>query len=259
MADPLGGARLKISHAQKHLHALEKAIDTFSGHALDSVAQEMDPKTGESFFVLKELRHPDPELSLLIGDFLNNLRSALDHLAFQMVKSPVVPGGKPVPDRHIAFPICDDPDNFKAAKWKLGGAAPGAEAEIERLQPYPGRTSPFIFQPSRLSLLRDLNDWDKHRLLHVVENRLDLVGFLNPEWLASWFTREPGPFEAPAELARYKVRPGVDPEVDVGLYLATGVTFEGGPADGSTVTLLLAQMRYEVNAILDWLARFVSA
>jgi hypothetical protein len=259
MAGSLEGVTLKIKRAQAHLYEIEMAIHTFSGGALDSVTLEEDPETNEQFFQLRELRRPDESLGILIGDFLNNLRSALDHLAFQLVKHPVVASKEPpTPDRQIQFPICDDSEKFKAAKWRLRGAAPGVEALVETLQPYPGRTPPLASYHSRLSILRDLNDWDKHRLVHVVENQLADIGFLNPEYLSDWTLRTPGSFEAPTELARYKLRPGANPEVDVGFYLVSDVTFEDGPATGRGVTLLLAEMRYEVSQVVARLGNLVA-
>jgi len=259
MSGRLYGARLKIKRAQAHLYKAECLIETFAGQAFKSVTKEHDSETGEGFFVLHELRRPDLEISLSIGDVLNNLRSALDHLAFQLVKRPVTPSAEtPSDDHQIAFPICDDPNKFEAAKWRIRGAHPAAQTLIEQLQPYPGRTSPFTFQPSNLALLRKLNDWDKHRLLHVIESELSAVGFLNSEHVETWSARDPGRLEAPAELARYKVGPGIDPEVDVGFYLVTDVTFEGGPADGRGVKYLLATISYEVSSIVERLAEFVA-
>lgn len=255
----LQGIELKIARAKAHLHEVEEAIDAFARTAFDSLRLQADPETGERVFQLGELRHPDACIGLMIGDVLSNLRAALDHLAFQLVRHPLTPGeGKPPRDREIAFPICDDPAKFKDAEWKIRGAAPGVDAHIERLQPYPDRSSPILFGPSRLGVLRDANDWDKHRLVHLVENELSSVGLLHPERVESFTPRDPGRLEANAEIARYKVRSDLDPDVDVGFYLATDVTFEEGPANGRSVKLLLAEMRVEVSGIAAVLAPYIA-
>jgi hypothetical protein len=259
MADRLDGAREKVRRAQAHLYEIEVTINAFFNTAYESTVFEDDPETGEKFFVLHELRRPDPSVALLIGDFLNNARSALDHTAFQLVKHPIAPGGRRCPDNRIAFPICDDPAIFESSKGRIRGTAPGVEAVVESLQPYPQRTSPVTFQPSYLALLRDLNDWDKHRLIHVVESRFGGAGFLNYEFIETWSAHDPGPLKAPAELARYKTRPGVDPNVDVGFNLTSEVAFEDGPAKGWGVPILLARIRYEVSQIIERLAPLVAA
>ena len=49
------------------------------------IVAESDPNTGDQVFKFR-VRAPIPvDLSLVIGDAVHNLRSALDHLAWQLV------------------------------------------------------------------------------------------------------------------------------------------------------------------------------
>jgi hypothetical protein len=59
---------------------------------------------------------PPFRLGLIFGDFLYNLRSALDNLITQLV---LLAGN--TPGKHNQFPILDRPD-----KWKTGGTGNGA-------------------------------------------------------------------------------------------------------------------------------------
>ena len=238
----LEGVEAKIEQARSHLRAFEEAEQSFVDTALGTFNQDSDPETGEYILGVREIRRPEPFFGILIGDCLHNLRSALDHLAFQLVQFPVRPGGAKAEEHDIAFPICSAPEFFASAKNKIRGASPDVEAVVERLQPYNSG------QP-HLSLLRELSDWDKHRLLHVAENYLFESGFLNPEFVESFEFRPPGPFKANTEIARYTLRAGVEPVVDVGFYMAVGITFEEGPAAGRIVKNLLAEILFTVNRI----------
>ena len=101
--------------------------------------------------------------SLIASDAFHNLRCALDHLVyafavFESKSNP--PPGKTV----LSFPICDDPKWFRGAKKKLEPLSACVREEIEFMQPYNRRHARL---PPLLGLLRDFDDSDKHRLLHI--------------------------------------------------------------------------------------------
>jgi len=95
----------------------------------------------------------DP-LSLAIGDVIHNLRSALDHLYFQLVTA----NGE-TPDRSTYFPIKKDRASYQQDRARfeqqIGSAA---AAELDKLEPYP-EGSPFLWD------LHQLDITDKHKLL----------------------------------------------------------------------------------------------
>jgi hypothetical protein len=69
------------------------------------------------------------------GDVINNLRSALDHLVYQLVLAhdPEVDSG--ILERS-GFPICENQQSYKKAKRKLKGIHPLAVEAIDKLKPY---------------------------------------------------------------------------------------------------------------------------
>ena len=130
-------------------------------------------------YVTAEQPPTDP-ISLLIGDAMHNLRSALDVLAFSLAAAHTKPLPKEIADRS-EFPIFgnengDGRDLFHRVNKKTGRPAfgsglikidgwhPGAQAAVERLQPYK-RGNEFRSDP--LWLLHELDRISKHRLLHV--------------------------------------------------------------------------------------------
>ena len=99
-----------------------------------------------------------PELSVVIGDFLFCIRSALDHLVWQLV---IKNGG--VPASHNMFPITSSKAKFNEAVAKskrLDGVTPKSCAIIESLQPYHTGNE-------ALGRLNVLHNADKHRALNL--------------------------------------------------------------------------------------------
>jgi hypothetical protein len=105
----------------------------------------------------------DPAWPLIAGDCLHNARSALDHLAVQLV---IVSGGTPT--RKTAFPIQHPADAFIAP-----GITNGIQSVVNSVQP--GRSGD---DPKRnwLAILKDLDNLDKHRQLVVVAGATAGVG-----------------------------------------------------------------------------------
>lgn len=80
---PLANPRLKLKRADQHLNVLKRHIRRLNKEHPDRIREESDPKTGQP---IKSAEKPDTPLqwSLIIGDIAHNLRSALDHLAWQI-------------------------------------------------------------------------------------------------------------------------------------------------------------------------------
>lgn len=122
--------------------------------------------------------------SLLIGEFLHNLRCALDHsiyqLAFQENEN------KP-PENYesLMFPITTSSDRFRQSKKsRLKGLTTNQIGIIENFQPYNTDQNPT---DSPLYHLHELNNIDKHRYLHLAtltvrDPKLDLSKFEEGEY-----------------------------------------------------------------------------
>jgi hypothetical protein len=99
----------------------------------------------------------------MLGDFLHNLRASLDYLIWQLV----IANHKIAPAKQ-QFPIGEDEPWFdsKVDSW-LAGVHKGAIGIIRGLQPF---DPSFEREPKLhpLWLLNELENSDKHRLVHVV-------------------------------------------------------------------------------------------
>ena len=165
MAHPLTGVELKLARANDHLEVLRDEIDSFLGTAdaekpYGSVLQK-DDETGKRRLCASVHRRPPPQISILIGDCLHNLRSALDHLAWKL-------GGDPPPnEKSSEFPIFWDRSLFRknpsgrSGYDKIAGAEERAQAIIEDVQPFNRADDPKL---DPLWMLHELSTEDKHRL-----------------------------------------------------------------------------------------------
>jgi hypothetical protein len=121
---------------------------------------------------------PDIERwSLMFGDLIHNLRCALDNMVWAIAVH-YDPALATSDDRVLAYPIWDKPPNsndrgkIKALKCERVRKA------IEFMQPHNRPDSSYSpYHP--LSILRDLDNSNKHKLLHLTYPRLG-GGRLNP-------------------------------------------------------------------------------
>lgn len=112
-----------------------------------------------------------------IGDFVHNLRSALDHLVWSLI----VHHGIAPTNRH-EFPVfLDEVDYRRSAPKKLAGLSSGALDEFESLQPFRSPVAGLEPQVQPLWLLHQMDVVDKHRLLHVVRCIADTSALTTPD------------------------------------------------------------------------------
>jgi hypothetical protein len=93
-----------------------------------------------------------------MGDVVHNLRSALDHLFYQLA---VLGSG---PGTYTGFPLYDSRAKYrKNTRDLLAPLLPKHRTQIERVQPYQKSETGIM-----LRLLRDLNNLDKHVVVPAV-------------------------------------------------------------------------------------------
>ena len=155
----LGGVRAKVDRAHEGLRNLETDIETRCADERCRLETEI-PRNAFSL--------PDPEgpqtlhgYSVLVGEVAYNLRSALDHLVWQLA---LANGATSNPRNE--FPIFHERDLYrKKVKAKLRGLSERHCAMIESFQPFwkGGCIGPH------LRMLHAICNIDKHRHLNVVD------------------------------------------------------------------------------------------
>jgi hypothetical protein len=173
------------------------------------------------------------QLPLILGDCLQNLRSSLDYLVWELVVA-----AKGQPNEKNAFPICEDAGRFKESlgRGRLRGLSTDAIEEVEMFQPYfDGRD----FREHPYWLLDKLCNINKHR--RILLTRLK----------AGYGGRTPG-------SDRYtQVAGNLGEVVDMDVELIAFVAFEeGGIIKGSEVISFTSQLIDSVERVIPNFDRF---
>jgi len=148
--------QLKIERARERLRELGAAIKAFHDTKPYVIETKRDPSTRRLIYYLTRALPVPLTVSTIAGDMLQNLRSALDHLAYQLV---LVGEGRPGPFTHVYFPIADDHKEHRERRPRqTKGMRADAIHAIDALKPYRGGND-------TLWRLHKLNNIDKHRLL----------------------------------------------------------------------------------------------
>ena len=166
MNDPrLSGCWAKLNRANVHVDALHMEVAAFDSEANGPVIElHFDPDLNVfTGIITSEIVFP-AIFGVTIGDALHNLRSALDHLAWQLA---LLTTSKP--SRRTQFPIVTGPDYWCSERVQamLHHIRPRDRALIETYQPFM-ENGGISAQDDILALLNRLSNEDKHRIIHPV-------------------------------------------------------------------------------------------
>jgi hypothetical protein len=142
--------RVKVNRARRLLKDFDAEVASTGGKTIMAMVDSDGMVT----------RVPERPFNVLAtaGDIVQNLRSALDHLAYQLLDV----GDPKAPKNKVAFPIFKDAATYQTNKLrKVAGMRGSAIAAIDALQPYKGGNE-------KLWELHSLNNRDKHQLLFSV-------------------------------------------------------------------------------------------
>jgi hypothetical protein len=156
----LAGCLAKIERADEHISNLNAEISAFLNQDIYTISTKPE---GEHTAVLV-VNGPKPPIrfGVLVGEVIHQLRSILDHVVCAFVLN----AGKEITTSH-AFPVCDLPKKFEAARYqgRMQHVPPKAVALIEAIQPYGHPGKPVNHW---LMALHNLDISDKHKVLVVV-------------------------------------------------------------------------------------------
>jgi hypothetical protein len=237
MEHPLSGIRLKLARAQQHLEALDQDVSRFLARDPYGVESELNEE-GEVFRARVREEPPD-EWGIAIGECVHNIRTALDHLAWQLCIRHAGHGLA-----RTEFPIFRDPSVYSRVSRgkptrgsgleKIRGVEPDAQAIIERLQPYHAGEN---VERHPLWVLQELSNINKHQVLHftgavLADTTYSLTGSITGQFRDEILF---GPFEHGAEIARFWFSSALNPDVRVHAKFGLHVAFADGPAHGAVV------------------------
>lgn len=146
------GARLKVQRAQRHIDEVNSILAAFLKTDFCKLHIEVDAKTGDSLLKFELIAKLPPEIALAVGDALHNLRTAMDHIAFDVLGAT---------EEWISFPMGKKRDDLIAAR-QYGATKKVlpdfADFIADVIKPYQGGD----YQLWEIGALDNL---DKHRLV----------------------------------------------------------------------------------------------
>jgi len=159
-SDKLFSAGLKIERAKQHIADLDVARQAFFAAEPYRVGTKHDPQTRKLIYYVVSVEDVPTNILLITGDVIQNLRSALDHLAYQLHLTGT---GKTTSKDLVYFPIGGtNATEYKSQRdGKVKGMRQDAIDAIDATEPYKGGKG------HQLWVLSKLNNIDKHRLVLI--------------------------------------------------------------------------------------------
>ena len=175
--------RARLAWASQHLLRLKEAVAEYEQSEPYSLRQEFIPTQYMASLYVSSKPLP-MEISFMAGDVLHNLRSTLDHLAWQLAlstgaRSPSFPlGVDPASKswRSIFFPLKSKPQSGDV--WlpePLRNLSSEAKAFLHDIQPFVASEDP---QLATVWMLQELSNVDKHRVALEAVPLLHMTGTL---------------------------------------------------------------------------------
>ena len=162
----LAGPEAKFDRAIEHLETLERECERFLKAQPYSVSTKFEPETGCYVARFYSRRTVPLRVSVIVGEFIHDLRSALEHVAWVLAASntdDVESLWKAGIREKITFPVAKTPEAFDRHSL-VSFITADARTVLNRLQPHNlGR--PALAKRHPLSALHDFWNVDKHRVV----------------------------------------------------------------------------------------------
>lgn len=171
----LAGPEAKFDRAIEHLETLERECERFLKAQPYSVSTKFEPETGCYVARFYSRRTVPLRVSVIVGEFIHDLRSALEHVAWVLAASntdDVESLWKAGIREKITFPVAKTPEAFDRHSL-VSFITADARTVLNRLQPHNlGR--PALAKRHPLSALHDFWNVDKHRVVSAGLGEIDL-------------------------------------------------------------------------------------
>jgi hypothetical protein len=249
----LSECRAKIQRAQEHSDSLQAIVTpVVMGDEPDFVqlSAKLDPQSGYHVFRVAAIQEDQRlRVGIILGDIVQNLRSALDYLFWQLychyIRVPRTDGEA----KGVQFPIEDGPERFGNKRVHFHKIPSPQWAVIDDAQPYNGA------DPSRdaLRAIRELSNRDKHRALNPLLLQTYVVQFYD-ETLAARATTEfdfneaARYLEVGAEVVRVGLPNEVDAEMEEAGHIAPDIQL---PEMNTRMVFGVSVMMNRVQRIID--------
>jgi hypothetical protein len=243
---PIEDVVSKINWANHHIDNFREAAVAFGKTNPYGTVIERDPKTRQRTYVVTKITPIPPDIRLIAGDAIQNLRSALDYLACALVRA-----NNSEPSKQVALPISESEPLTKkeqaAFARQVDGMRQDAIDAIKAIKPYKGGND-------TLWRLHRLNIIDKHRLLMAAGTCVSRVNSGFDRGMRKYFLEGGAPPEAATIIEdRFPLKAGDKftfnvPEADVyhepQLFLEIAFNEPGVAKAKVVITVLKESLRF---------------
>lgn len=181
---PLDGPRRKLDRAAVHIKTLNYAVSRwYDSKPFPIVAEHFNAE--QTVYIYRfEAKAVPIDIGIVAGDAIHNMRSALDHIAWQLQTLTPLSGRRKGWEFDIQFPIfLSKSDEGKLNRF-LQYIPRDAGEVIKSLQPY---NAPDGIKPEfhALWLLNQLSNADKHRIVTIggAALEIDISSVKSQDWL----------------------------------------------------------------------------
>ena len=241
------GPRLKLQRAKHHIEdfvAQSEALYNTNGRWF---SVEHDAQTRKRTLIANINTTVPDHFPLIIGDAIHNLRSALDHLTWDILRP-----HNPAPDK-IQFPFCRKAQSFESVLTNRQIKVAGKEIaqKFRDLKPYPGGND-------LLYGLHVLDITDKHELIVPVRSRIGFdrldIHDIDPSVTDFVIIKRSFDVLKDNRIAVWRYDPSLpwqDPEDPKDIEVAIQILFrEKQPFAGKSVAAILRNMAIMVGQII---------
>ena len=172
-------AHIKFKRACKHILDIERTLEAFARDHPDRIWVHKEHNGARLIGVEHSAALPS-DIPLMIGDAVHNLRTALDHLVFELMCTFASPTSKE--RKHIKFPTGSSKASFDSHVRGMVRAAPQEVLDaMVSFEAFPNGQGDFLYR------LAELDNTDKHTLLIAVIRAAEMPTIDGVDSLAAAF------------------------------------------------------------------------
>ncbi len=245
---------LRYQRALDHFDTFHKTFEWFrESHPCKLAVNPQSEHPGGLIYV-KGIDAAPLQLSVMLGDALQNLRQSLDHIVWELSIGAT-------DNSRTEFFISDNAKLFRTrGMGRIARVTDDAKAFIDAVQPYYRGDFTDKAHAEPLWILDRLGNVDKHRAIHLlmVKPHGTSIRFITPERVEYWDLTPPNIKLEPGAVVGAVTQEQLDAiskgEVNMNFTMELEIAFADGPAKDRLVREVWAELSAEVDAILTRLS-----